>query len=236
MKYNNPYNHFHSDEYLLHNRSRHEHLDSLNIPLRNKSILEVGAGIGDHTEYLLNLKPRNILCLEARDDNIEIINNRFNENPSVKSRQFDMDNLGSLDEKFDVCYCYGLLYHLANPENAIEFMAAQTREILLLETCVDYVNEDIINQIDEDINLYSQSFSRTGCRPGRVWIFRKRKEHFNHVYIPLTQPKHSQFPTDWNHEVAPEGLSRAIFIASTIAIDNVNLSKEIPYSQAAINE
>lgn len=41
--------HFHSIFYLRHNARRQEHLATLGLDLGNKSVLEVGAGIGDHT-------------------------------------------------------------------------------------------------------------------------------------------------------------------------------------------
>ena len=45
---------FHSWHYLRHNARRLEHLASLQIPIRGKSVLEIGAGIGDHSSYYLD--------------------------------------------------------------------------------------------------------------------------------------------------------------------------------------
>ena len=123
---------------------------------------------------------------------------------------------------------------MANPEQAIQFIAAHTLDLLLLETCVDYKKETSINLVDEDTGLYSQSFSGSGCRPGRVWIYNKLNECFENVYIPVTQPAHSQFPTDWNKPEAPAGLSRAVFIASRNPLENSKLIKDIPYQQSQI--
>ena len=48
---NTPYGAFHSTPYLSHNARRLEHLASLNLPIHGSSVLEVGAGIGDHTTF-----------------------------------------------------------------------------------------------------------------------------------------------------------------------------------------
>jgi len=42
-------NDFHSVGYLRHNARRLEHLNSLGLDISGRSVLELGAGIGDHT-------------------------------------------------------------------------------------------------------------------------------------------------------------------------------------------
>src|SRR5580704_12589348 len=46
--------HFGSPWYQRHNQRRQEHLASLQLDLVSKSVLEVGAGVGDHTFYFLD--------------------------------------------------------------------------------------------------------------------------------------------------------------------------------------
>jgi hypothetical protein len=72
MRYNNPIDQFHSERYLLHNRKRLEHLESLNIDFKDKTIFEVGAGIGDHTNYLIFKGCSKNFSTEGRNDNLEI--------------------------------------------------------------------------------------------------------------------------------------------------------------------
>lgn len=234
MKKNTPFDDFHSDAYLHHNRCRFEHLRSLILQIEDKSILEVGAAIGDHTEFLLNLKPSKILSLEAREENINILMSRFSDQVKVDTKLFDMDRPVSLDRSYDICYCYGLLYHLSKPGKALEFMAKHTRNLLLLETCVSYGEENTVNPVDEDVSVYSQSYTGKGCRPGRVWIHKMLKKYFDYVYMPVMQPDHQQFPTQWNLNEAPSGLTRAIFVASKTKLENPNLSLEILYRQEKI--
>ncbi len=44
---------FLSKHYQMHNVARLSHLESLGLPINGKSVMEFGAGIGDHTFYYL---------------------------------------------------------------------------------------------------------------------------------------------------------------------------------------
>ena len=129
---------------------------------------------------------------------------------------------------FDVVHCYGLLYHLGDPEKALEFLSKSCSKMLLLETCVSFGEEKKINPVTEDQSHPSQSFTGDGCRPTRRWVFEKLQELFEYVYIPKTQPNHEEFPLDWT---APDKhrheLIRAVFIASRETIDNEALSSTL---------
>src|SRR5262245_46388403 len=45
---------FHSFHYLRHNARRLEHLASLGIPVAGSRVLEVGAGMGDHSHFFFD--------------------------------------------------------------------------------------------------------------------------------------------------------------------------------------
>lgn len=49
-----PLTHFTNSHYQRINQRRLEHLASLHLPLENRSVLEVGAGIGDLTSFFLD--------------------------------------------------------------------------------------------------------------------------------------------------------------------------------------
>jgi hypothetical protein len=53
-------------------------------------------------------------------------------------------------------------------------------------------------------------------------------------YMPLTQPDHAQFPTDWTLREISNSLTRSILVASTYKIENDNLCGEILYKQKHI--
>src|SRR5579862_1254448 len=93
------------------NKARLGHLASLGLDLSNKKVLEVGAGIGLHTEFF-EKRGCTVLCTDARSENIDEMLRRY---PHRKTQVVDLDrehNLSGLGT-FDIVYCYGTLYHLS---------------------------------------------------------------------------------------------------------------------------
>jgi hypothetical protein len=220
---------FHAVEYLRHNHRRLEHLASLNLDISSSHILEVGAGIGDHSEFFLD-RNCTVVITEGRPENVELLRYRY---PKLDVRNLDMDNpFLEPNELFDIVYCYGLLYHLNKPIEAIEFMSKHTKNLLLLETCVSFGDEEAINSVKEKANYPSQAISGCGCRPSRSWIYNQLKQHFEFVYMPITQPNHEQFPLDWQLENCHQSrFARSVFIASRYKIANTLLIEGIPMKQ-----
>jgi SAM-dependent methyltransferase len=209
-----PLDSFHSDYYLRHNARRLEHLASLRLPVAGKRVLELGAGIGDQTSYYLD-RGCEVTITEARPENIAVLRSRY---PLQEIIVMDLERPEPIGgAPFEVVHCYGLLYHLMNPERALKFMSDSCTGTLFLETCVSFGNGKTLNLIEEERNDPTQAFSGTGCRPTRSWVYAQLQERFPYVYCPLTQPNHEEFPLDWN---APEKhqtqhrLQRSVFIAS----------------------
>lgn len=223
-----PVTEFNSWEYIRHNQRRQEHLASLGLDISGKSVLEVGAGIGDHTTFFLD-RGCKVVTTEGRPENLEVLRRRF---PNLEVHLLDMEKPAlEFGRKFDIVYCYGLLYHLKDPVPAIAYMARQCGGMLLLETCVSYGNEPLINPIDEPAEYASQAVSGKACRPTRPWVHAELKKHFKHVYMPLTQPNHEEFPIDWTRNSNAAPLTRAIFIGTDSLITNPLLVEEIPMQQ-----
>lgn len=226
---NAPLANFHSNHYLRHNARRLEHLASLRIPVAGLSVLEVGAGIGDHSHYYID-RGCDITITEARQQNLEILKTRY---PTHAVKFLDADNPSSIaGAPFDLIHCYGLLYHLGHPEEALEFFGRNARKMLFLETCVSFGEEDCVNLTKESRSNPTQAFSGTGCRPTRTWLYNKLRHLFKYVYLPITQPCHEEFPLDW---AAPEkhslGLQRAIFIASHEKLESDLLTRSLIMQQ-----
>ena len=222
---------FHSFSYLRHNARRLEHLASLRIPVAGKRVLELGAGIGDHTAYYLD-RGCHVTSAEARPENLEVLRNRYS-GPGMTIVPMDLDSPSEIHGKpFDVVHCYGLLYHLKNPQECLGFISAHCGGMLFLETCVSFGTGIAIHALQEDRNSASQAFSGWGCRPTRPWVFGQLEKHFQYVFCPTTQPNHEEFPIDWT---APEKqkapLQRAIFVASRSQIKNDQLVPFLPDTQ-----
>jgi ubiquinone/menaquinone biosynthesis C-methylase UbiE len=220
---------FHSDAYMRINKRRQEHLATLGLDLSAKTVLEVGAGVGDHTDFFLD-RGCEVTVTDGRPENVEVLHRHF---PNLKIALLDLDNPpAAFEESADVVYCYGTLYHLSRPAQALEFLSRRCGAILLLETCVSFGDLNTVNLVEERAYSPSQAVSGTGCRPTRPWVYSTLKQWFEHVYLPTTQPWHKEFPLDWTTPPAdPNALTRAVFIASRSAIVNPLLSEEIPIRQ-----
>ncbi len=231
---NDPRFYFHSFQYLRHNGRRLEHLASLRIPAQGVKVLEVGAGIGDHSGYYLD-RGCQVTITEPRPANLDILRLRY---PGADIRQVDLENIEQTQAQlkghgFDVTHCYGLLYHIQNPDAVLDFLASVTHGMLFLETCVSFGDESQINVVSEVQKDPTQANSGLGCRPTRGWIFERLKLLFPYVYMPVTQPNHPEFPIDWSRpDLHKEPLSRAIFIASQVALSNDQLSSQLLIQQA----
>lgn len=206
---------FHSVHYLNHNDARLRHLgailDGMGLELAGKTVLELGAGVGDHSAFWID-RGATMTITEPRGENLALLRERY---PNADVRKLDLDTETLNGETFDIVYAYGVLYHLADPAKAIADIARYSREYTFLETCVSYGEDALINPCSEDPDDVTQAASGLGCRPTRRWVFEELQSHFPHVYLPGTQPDHVEFPTDWSPRVAPgDGLVRAVFVAA----------------------
>lgn len=227
---------FRSTHYMKHNEVRLRHLASLGLDLDGRSVLEVGAGVGDHTLFFLD-RGCNVLSIEPRQENCELFAATIRAYESKagpragKSRLMccDIESIDSkITETFDIVYAYGLLYHVADPEAALEAMARRCGDLLLLETCVSYGSNEAINPTPEPQSTATQSFQGLGCRPTRPWVFNRLKALFPYVYATRTQPPHDEFPLSWRRERRRGSLHRAVFVASRRPIANRLLLDYLP--------
>jgi len=232
---------FHSVSYLRHNARRLEHLASLHLDLAGRSVLELGAGVGDHTTFYLD-RGCQVTCVEPRAENCALLSSLMAErraqgyDAASRCRILRADALSFesfISEMFDVVHCYGLLYHTDDPNAVLTAISRHCGELLLLETCVAFGSHEATNPVPEHAIMPSQSVSGIGCRPTRPWLFKRLSQLFPHAYVPRTQPSHEDFPLDWS---APPNLaraSRAVFIASRKPLDNPWLLDHLPDRQTA---
>jgi hypothetical protein len=224
---------FTNDRYQRHNKRRQEHLATLQLPLAGLSVLEVGAGIGDHTSFFLDRGCR-VTSSDARQANLDFIARRY---PEVTTCLFDLESETTrLPARHDIVYCYGLLYHLGDPELGLRRMANLAHRMLLLETCVSFGADNRLNPVQEDVGDITQSVHGTGCRPTRSWVFERLQRYFPYAYATTTQPWHEEFPTDWRGAPPANstGLHRMVFVGSRESIESPWLSLSLPDVQVRI--
>jgi SAM-dependent methyltransferase len=229
---------FRTLHYLRHNARRQEHLATLGLDLANKRVLELGAGIGDHTTFFLD-RGASVVAVEPRPENVaffsaSIANAGYAGAPPLTLHAMDVETAATRlrGERFDVVYCYGLLYHVPDPLVVLKFAREVCTGLLLLETCVSFGSHEAVNNVSELAADATQAVTGTGCRPTRPWAFRRLQELFEHVAMPVTQPWHEEFPLDWTvAPPPPPRLTRAVFVASRTPLANPLLVAAVPDRQ-----
>lgn len=210
------------DRYRRHNQRRQEHLATLGLPLAGRSVLEVGAGIGDHTSFFLDRGCR-VTVSDAREELLDHARHRY---PEVRTVVLDLDSSEPVTgvDVHDVVYAYGILYHLGHPARAIERLASLTGSLLLIETCVSPGDHVDVGLLSENASDPTQAKHGVGCRPTRPWVMQELRRYFPHVYNTRSQPWHEEFPVDWTAPApSSTGLYRSVFVASRSALANDRL-------------
>jgi hypothetical protein len=219
---------FRSAWYSRHNRRRQEHLASLGLSLDHCSVLEVGAGIGDHTSFFFD-RSCAITTSDARQENLVLLRESC---PYAETLLLDLDDPpASRGRRFEVVYCYGTLYHLSRPAEALAFLAGTCSRLLLLETWVSPDDGVALNPIVEDRANVTQSASGHGCRPTRAWVLAELRKQLPYAYITRTQPWHPEFPLDWRAACESDLPTRAVFVGSRTPLGLPTLLEETPQIQ-----
>lgn len=225
-----PISDFCDADYQRYIQRRLEHLATLGLPINGKKVLEVGAGIGELTSFFVD-RDCTVTSTEVRQESLSVLRTRY---PDITVRPLDLENPGDAlapGEVFDVVFCYGVLYHLGRPADAIAYMANRCSGLLLIETRVSLGEGETENLQYEIRDSPTQAVSGCGCRPTRRWIFNRLREHFPHVYMPLTQPWRPHFPVDWTRTPTEDVLTNAVFIASREPLANRGLVEDLPIRQ-----
>jgi len=222
---------FSSENYQRVNRARLDHLESLGLDLESKTVLEVGAGIGDLTQFFID-RGCSVTSTEGRPSNYDVLKKRF---PEIDTMVLDLENTPKtcpFSEKFDIVFAYGILYHLGNPAQALKYLSELTKGILLVETHVAFGEMDEVKQCEDILHDPTQSVSGKACRPTRQWVFNRLSEAFDHVYLPITQPNHPRlYPENWKTIPKGKPLARAVFVASREKLSNPRLVSSVPMEQ-----
>ena len=218
---------FWSAHYLRHNQRRQEHLACLGLDLADQLVLEVGAGIGDHTSFFLD-RGCTVIVSEPQEQNLAVLRFRY---PDLDVRPIDLDHPPEESVGVDIVYCYGTLYHLERPAEAIAWMARCASRLLLLETCVAAGSGVELLRVEEEPGP-EYAASGHGCRPTRPWLRRELAKNLPYVYCTVTQPWHEEFPLDWSDsELQARPLIRSVFVASRSRLDNPMLTESLPVRQ-----
>lgn len=203
---------FKTDRYEVLNKIRWEQFLTMGISLKGLTVFEPGAGIGDQTEWLLEQGVRSIIVNDGREENIQLIQERFKDDPRVTTILENMEEWENPVFDFDVqfIYCYGMYYHINDPAFDVLFRFSQIGEAMALE----YLEgDDTVAGYGYDNP--STSLSRNGIRPTTATMVKAMKESWVFTYLPKVQ-------LDWDDPCA-QGTPRRIIVGSNYPMENPNL-------------
>lgn len=185
----------------------------------------MGCGIGHLARFFVELGCP-VTCVNGRRENIAALRLRY---PDLIAHvaNIESDSLLGLG-RFDIVFCYGLLYHLEDPIAALRNMAQVCDGLLLLETVVTDSIEPILRLLDEPSATPNQALGGLAGRPSPAYVTMALKRlGFPCVYAPTRPPQHPDFQFDWrnNLEFSRGGhLLRCIFVASRQPLDSPEIA------------
>jgi FkbM family methyltransferase len=211
-------------EALRINRARQEHLASLGIELHGKSVLEVGAGIGLHTAFFEE-RGCDVLSTDGNPINVAEMLRLY---PHRKLGVLDLDRAVDLADlgSFDIVYCYGILYHLRDPDGALARLASVCTGQILVETLVVPGTYPELHRVVAPLSA-NQGIRGVGTRPTRAWVMSALRRHFGNAYATFDQPNFPDFVTDWQI-IAHDGNLRAVFVGSKYPLRSAALTAVMP--------
>lgn len=165
-------------------------VSELKGPLALRTAIDVGCGSG-YFSGRLNSLGLEVIGVDGRPQNVEDSQRR---NPGIRFERFDAEDraLRGLG-KFDLVFCFGLLYHLENPLMAIRHLHALTGSLLLVEGVVFQGDQPIMGLVDE-LQSDDQGLNHLAFYPTEACLQKMLyRAGFAHVYKFAPMPDHPDY-------------------------------------------
>ncbi|MCM8794459.1 MAG: class I SAM-dependent methyltransferase [Candidatus Omnitrophica bacterium] len=157
---------------------------------RLKTAIDVGCGTGYFSNYLEGLGLR-VTGIDWREQNAAEAGHRY---PKIEFRVGNVEDTGIRRlGRFDLVLCFGLLYHLENPFQAVRNLQELTAKILLIESMIvpGARPEAVLRSepLADDQGMHYIAFLPSeACLVKMLYL-----SGFPHVYKPITMPDHKDF-------------------------------------------
>jgi len=183
----------------------------LKTTLELSNAVDAGCGVGYFSKTLVECG-LNACGFDGREENVAEARHRF---PQIPFEQGDIEERAILQlGRFDFVLCFGLLYHLENPLQAMRNLRGLTGKCLLLESmCVPEERPAMLlrNEPRQD----DQSLTSMALYPSESSLVKMLyRVGFGMVYRVRPLPDHEDFRETTEHR-----RRRTVLLASHVAID-----------------
>ncbi|HWZ99912.1 MAG TPA: class I SAM-dependent methyltransferase [Candidatus Dormibacteraeota bacterium] len=154
-------------------------LSQLKEPLNLKTAIDIGCGLGYFSALLKSLA-FDVTAVDGRQQNVEEASRR---NAGITFQRCDAQSSELLQlGKFDLVFCFGLLYHLENPFLTIRYLREMTGKLLLVEGVI-YPGEDPIMGLVDEGKTEDQGLNHVAFYPTESCLVKMLyRSGFSHVY------------------------------------------------------
>ena len=209
---------FDAEHYARLNSSREEAVSTLLkglVPLLSlRTAIDVGCGAGYFSKFLRSMGFE-ITAVDGREENVEETKRRV---PDARVATINAEDprLGQLG-RFDLVFCFGLLYHLENPFQTIRSLYQMTGQVLLVEGVIFPGNDVLMGLVDEGRGE-DQGLNFVAFYPTEACLIKMMyRAGFTNVYKFSEMPRHPDF--------RPRGNTRRV--RTMLAASSVDLRDEL---------
>lgn len=193
---------------------------SLRQSVRLQSVVDVGCGLGYFSVVLRDLGFA-VLAVDGRPENVDEAKRRYT---AIEFRVADAEDpcIRSLG-KFDLVFCFGLLYHLENPLIAIRNLFEMTEKVAILEGMC-FPDERPILAVRDEGPTEDQGLRHVALYPSETALTKLLyRSGFGYVYRMRRVPPHPAYKGSSTSKIM-----RTLLVASKapLAIDLLQLAIE----------
>ena len=181
-------------------------LPDLKKRLGLKTALDLGCGLGHYSE-ILHKYGFNVLAVDGRAENVQEARRRY---PHLKFEVADAQDaaLAKLG-KFDLVFCFGLLYHLENPFRVVRNIADLVDKLTFVEGIVYPSPEPAMVLMDEN-HGEDEGLNFLAFYPSEACLVKMlRRAGFSECFTPNRMPDHPEY------HVGSNGFRRRTVLAAS---------------------